>query len=41
MEAAVRALLGSGNGIIKTARTLGIGNSTVERIRDEIANLAR
>lgn len=41
MEAAVRTLLDSGKGIIKTARTLGIGNSTVERIRDELADVGR
>jgi DNA invertase Pin-like site-specific DNA recombinase len=32
-EAAVRASLKSGNGFLKTARKLGVGSSTVQRIR--------
>ena len=35
IERKVRAQLGKGTGIIKTAKLLGIGVGTVQRIKDE------
>jgi DNA invertase Pin-like site-specific DNA recombinase len=40
VEAAVRASLGSGTGILKTARTLGLGTRTVQRIKEAMAKAA-
>jgi hypothetical protein len=39
-EAAVRAALGAGNGILKTAAMVGIGTGTVQRIKREMAEAA-
>ena len=36
VESAVRAELGKGTGILKTAQTLGIGTGTVEKIKNEM-----
>jgi DNA invertase Pin-like site-specific DNA recombinase len=36
-EAAVRRLLGSGTGIVKAAKTVGVGVSVVQRIKAELA----
>jgi DNA invertase Pin-like site-specific DNA recombinase len=36
VEDAVRASLATGTGILKTARVLGVGTGTVQRIKDEI-----
>jgi hypothetical protein len=35
-EAAVRASLRAGNGILKTAAVVGVGSSTVQRIKREM-----
>jgi DNA invertase Pin-like site-specific DNA recombinase len=37
VEAAVRASLKAGTGILKTAKTLGLGTRTVQRIKQEMA----
>jgi DNA invertase Pin-like site-specific DNA recombinase len=39
-EAAIRAALASGNGILKTARQCGTGTSVVQRIKAEMARAA-
>jgi DNA invertase Pin-like site-specific DNA recombinase len=36
VDRAVRASIASGTGILKTARTLGIGTKTVQRIKAEM-----
>jgi DNA invertase Pin-like site-specific DNA recombinase len=36
MEAAIKAHLATGTGILKTAKMLGVGSSTVQRIRGEV-----
>jgi DNA invertase Pin-like site-specific DNA recombinase len=40
VEQRVRASLTKGTGILKTARTLGLGTRTVQRIKDEMASKA-
>jgi hypothetical protein len=40
VEAAVRARLGSGEGILKVARTLGVGVSVVQRVQRESSAMA-
>jgi DNA invertase Pin-like site-specific DNA recombinase len=40
VEAAVRASLEAGTGILKTARTLGVGTKTVQRIKGEMERAA-
>ncbi len=40
VERRVRASLGKGTGILKTARTLGLGTRTVQRIKDEMVGQA-
>jgi DNA invertase Pin-like site-specific DNA recombinase len=37
VEAAVRASLGRGNGIVRTAREIGVGVGTVQRIKQALA----
>ena len=39
-DTAVRAALSAGNGILKTAAMVGVGSSTVQRIRREMAEAA-
>ena len=36
-DTAVRASLSAGNGILKTAATVGVGSSVVQRIKREMA----
>ena len=40
VEAAIRAALASGSGIRKTAEQLGVGTSTMQRVRAELSNTA-
>jgi hypothetical protein len=40
VERRVRASLGKGTGILKTARNLGLGTRTVQRIKDEMESEA-
>jgi DNA invertase Pin-like site-specific DNA recombinase len=37
VEAAIRESLAAGTGILKTARTVGVGSGTVQRIKAELA----
>ena len=37
VEAAIKKHLAAGVGILKTARTVGVGSGTVQRIRAELA----
>ena len=37
VEAAIRESLGAGTGILKTAKTVGVGSGTVQRIKAELA----
>jgi hypothetical protein len=37
MEQRIREQLAQGTGILKTARLVGVGNSTVQRIKDAMA----
>ena len=37
VEAAIRAHLSAGTGIIKTAKLVGVGNGTVARVKAEMA----
>jgi DNA invertase Pin-like site-specific DNA recombinase len=37
VEAAIRDSLAAGTGILKTARTVGVGSGTVQRVKAELA----
>jgi len=37
VEAAIRESLAAGTGILKTAKTVGVGSGTVQRIKTELA----
>ena len=37
VEAAIRESLGAGTGILKTAKTVGVGSGTVQRVKAELA----